>query len=100
LTLFLLVNLKVVWHIDDSRDDNHDERHYKVGLMQADGLNELATRSAGSGDDGDPFPGRTGNASFTFKSNPSSRSYTGRDSAVSIMNISAPAPTMTMDITV
>ncbi|KAJ5896936.1 uncharacterized protein N7473_006335 [Penicillium subrubescens] len=89
----------LVWHIDDSRDDNHDERHYKVGLMQADSLNQLATR-AGRGDPGDPFPGSTGNKSFTFTSNPSSRSYTGRDSKVSITNISAPAPIMTMDIAV
>ncbi|EPS31095.1 hypothetical protein POX_h09394 [Penicillium oxalicum] len=89
----------LVWHIDDSQDDNHDERHYKVGLMQADALNQLATR-AGRGDPGDPFPGSTGNKSFTFISNPSSRSYAGQDSKVSIMNISAPAPTMTMDIAV
>ncbi|KAJ5973801.1 hypothetical protein N7481_011011 [Penicillium waksmanii] len=89
----------LVWHIDDSRDDNHDERHYKVGLMQADALNQLATR-AGRSDPGDPFPGSTGNKSFTFLSNPSSRSYAGQDSKVSITNISAPAPKMTMDIAV
>jgi immune inhibitor A len=67
--------------------------------MQADALNQLATR-AGRGDPGDPFPGSTGNKSFTFTSNPSSRSHAGRDSKVSITNISAAAPTMTLDIAV
>ncbi|KAJ6089270.1 hypothetical protein N7467_004486 [Penicillium canescens] len=90
----------LVWHIDDSRDNNKDERHYKVALMQADGLNQLATNSAGRGDSGDPFPGSTENKSFTFASNPNSRSYMGDDSRVSITNISAPAPTMTLDIAV
>jgi immune inhibitor A len=67
--------------------------------MQADSLNQLAA-SAGRGDPGDPFPGSAENRSFTFTSNPSSRSYAGQDSEVSITNISAPAPIMTMDIAV
>ncbi|KAJ5712658.1 hypothetical protein N7493_009126 [Penicillium malachiteum] len=71
-----------------------------LGLMQADSLNQLATSSAGSGDSGDPFPGSTGNKSFTFKSNPSSCSYAGQDSKVSITNISAPSRIMTMDVAV
>ncbi|KAJ5984405.1 hypothetical protein N7481_006504 [Penicillium waksmanii] len=68
--------------------------------MQADGLNQLATSNAGRVDYRDPFPGSTENKSFTFASNPNSRSYMGDDSRVSITNISAAAPTTTMDIAV
>lgn len=66
--------------------------------MQADGLNQLAGRSAGRGDDGDPFPGRSNNTAFTLKSKPSSQSYARLDTGVSITNISASGANVTMDI--
>ena len=31
----------LLWHIDDSKPTNTDENHYKVGLLQADGLRNL-----------------------------------------------------------
>ncbi len=31
----------LVWHIDDNLAENSDEAHYKVALMQADGLKQL-----------------------------------------------------------
>ena len=68
--------------------------------MQADGLNSLGTNSAGRGDSGDPFAGRTGNKNFTYESNPSSRSYSGYDPKIFIPKISDSAPTMTMYIAV
>jgi immune inhibitor A len=68
--------------------------------MQSDGLNQLATKTGGRGDAGDPFPGSTNNRSFMATSNPNSKGYNGRDSFVSITNISSASPAMTMNITV
>ncbi|KAK9481983.1 immune inhibitor A peptidase M6-domain-containing protein [Lipomyces starkeyi] len=90
----------LVWHIDDSQDDNHIETHYKVGLMQADGLNQLATSTAGRGDAGDSFPGSSDNTSFTSISSPNSRSYAGQDTRVSITKISPASAAMAMEIAV
>lgn len=83
-------------------EDNDDERHYRVALMQADGKNELATRSRSGGQyAGDPFPGATHNTTFDANSNPNSRSYYGaKDTSVSVTRISDSAEVMTMDVTV
>src|SRR5881227_860225 len=45
-----------IWHFDDAMTNNRDEKYFWVGLMQADGLNQLPTANGGRGDDGDPFP--------------------------------------------
>ncbi|KAE8160205.1 M6 metalloprotease [Aspergillus tamarii] len=90
----------IIWHIDDSKQDNSDETHYLVAMKQADGLNQLATSTAGRGDPGDPYPGTTNNRSFTNTSNPNSQSYSGRATRVSVTNISDAGATMTMDINV
>lgn len=88
-----------VWHIDDSVDNNANERHPKVGLLQADGREELQTR-ASLGDGGDPFPGTSNNVSFTATSNPGSKSYYGADTFVSVTGIPRSSPSMTVNITV
>jgi immune inhibitor A len=85
--------------VDDNVPDNHDELHYKVGLAQADGKNELATTWAPS-DDGDPYPGSTNNVTFNDTSNPNSRSYAQQKTGVSISNISQSSRMMTMNIAV
>src|SRR5436190_23314983 len=87
-----------VWHIDDAIDSNADENHPKVSLMQADGLNQLKTNTAGRGDTGDPFPGRSNNTSFTPTSNPNSKSYASGDTFISITDISTASQNMTMEI--
>ena len=38
-------------------DTNADETHYKVGLLQADGLHGELESGTNQGDDGDPYPG-------------------------------------------
>lgn len=83
----------LVWHIDDAAANNRDERHYKVGLVQADGLAELENGN-GRGDDGDAYPGATGNGSFADSTTPSSRSYAGASTGVSVEEIPAAAPSM------
>lgn len=84
----------LVWHIDDSTEDNSNENHYKVALVQADGLRSLERR-VDDGDPGDPFPGKSDNRAFDAESSPSSNSYAGAETSVSITDISDAGPEMT-----
>ncbi len=72
--------------------------------MQSDNRRNLEAAENGAagnrGDASDPYPGTSNNSSFGAFTNPNSRTYRGRDSFVSIRNISAPSQTMTMDIAV
>ena len=47
----------LVWHIDEAIANNTNESHYKVALIQADGLRQLEGNT-NRGDPGDPFPDR------------------------------------------
>lgn len=84
----------LIWHIDDAIAGNTNEAHYKVALMQADGRKDLEG-NANRGDDGDSYPGSTGNSSFTAASTPDSRSYAGSDTCVSVTSVSATGASMT-----
>jgi immune inhibitor A len=88
----------LVWHIDDSIYDNNNEFHPHVGLVQADGLNQLSFR--GGSDAGDPFPGIAGNRTFNAISNPNSKSYAGSDTFVSVTDIPVESMSMHINITV
>lgn len=76
----------LVWHIDDSIEDNSNQTHPKVALLQADGLKHLES-AANRGDTGDPFPGVSGNGNLTAASNPGTLSYGGLDTNVAITGI-------------
>jgi immune inhibitor A len=89
----------LIWHIDEAQSGNTDENHYKVGLAQADGKRNLEL-SQNRGDAGDPYPGSSANTSFNSTSTPSSKSYAGQDTGVSISAISASGATMTATISV
>ncbi len=89
----------LIWHIDEAIATNSNENHYKVALMQADGLRQLET-NANRGDAGDPFPGSAGNASFTGTSTPDSKSYAGSNTCVSVTGIPAPSAAMPVHLTV
>ncbi|WP_029432388.1 M6 family metalloprotease domain-containing protein, partial [Blastococcus sp. URHD0036] len=89
----------LVWHVDDDQPSNADENHYLVGLVQADGKRDLE-RNRNRGDAGDCYPGTSANTELTPTSTPSTGSYTGRDTAVAITQISAPGPTMTATVSV
>lgn len=84
----------LVWHVDDSTEDNSNENHYKVALVQADGLRALEARGD-EGDEGDPFPGSSGNRAFDGGSLPTSNSYAGAATFVAITEISDAAAEMT-----
>jgi immune inhibitor A len=89
----------LIWHIDDAISDNTNESHYKVALMEADGRRQLEN-NVNRGDEGDPFPGSTGNPSFTGSSTPSSRSYAGSDTFVAVTGIPTSSPAMRVHLAV
>ncbi len=89
----------LIWHIDEGMDDNDNERHYMVGLMQADGKRHLENGN-NDGDSGDPFPGSTGNTNFSLTTNPNSKSYSGKDSSVAVVNISQQGTSISADMRV
>ncbi|HZG26268.1 MAG TPA: M6 family metalloprotease domain-containing protein, partial [Chitinophagaceae bacterium] len=89
----------LIWHIDDDTNNNSSEAHYKVALLQADAKKDMEL-NRNRGDAGDSFPGSTGNKNFNNTSSPSSRSYAGSDTCVSVTNISASGAVMRADIQV
>lgn len=89
----------LIWHIDESVGSNTNEAHYKVALMQADGLRNLEN-GANRGDGGDPFPGSTSNVTFNNTSTPNSKSYSNAGTCVAVTSIPASAPTMTVKMQV
>ncbi|HWS72613.1 MAG TPA: M6 family metalloprotease domain-containing protein, partial [Thermoanaerobaculia bacterium] len=87
----------LIWHIDESRENNEDATHYKVALMQADGSGDLeAARNQGDGND--PF--RLQAARFDTASNPSSRSYSGLPTSVSVTTLSPSGARMDVEVKV
>ena len=89
----------LIWHIDESVDDNSNEVHYKVALEQADGKRHL-DKGDNRGDAGDPFPGASDNRSFTASSNPGSKSYTKMDTCVQLTKIGDSGPLMSAEVSV
>ena len=88
----------LIYHVDDSVASNTNEAHPKVKLMEADGLRQMQ-QAINRGDAGDPFPGNAKNRVFTKASNPTSRTYSGRDSCVSLTNIADSGPVMAATVT-
>ncbi len=97
----------LIWHIDEAAFGNTnewypghtDDGHYRVALEQADAMYQLEKRLSG-GDTGDPYPGATGNLSFSPASLPSSDGYGEASSFVAVTSISSSAATMTANFTV
>lgn len=77
----------LIYHIDDAISDNSNELHYKVAVVQADGLKQLES-GANPGDAADTWPGSKNKKNFTAATNPSSKSYGGLDTSVAVKNIS------------
>jgi immune inhibitor A len=96
-----------IWHIDENKAsysnfDNSQEcidssdcadSHYRVALVQADGYADLE-RGFNRGDNGDLYPGVSGNTAFTSTSDPASRLYDGSRSHVTISDITESGTTV------
>ena len=88
----------LVWQIDplwinqtlSQNTVNDQQAHMGVWLRQADGLNQLAknaSQSGNRGDEGDPFPGSTGNTAFHAGTNPSAFTNRSVSTGVTITDI-------------
>ena len=89
----------LVYHVDETLDSNEDENHPFIRLLEADNRNHLHD-GANRGDAGDPYPGSSKNVTLTSASSPSSKSYSGHDSFVTITKIGASGANMKATITV
>ncbi|KAA2240900.1 M6 family metalloprotease domain-containing protein [Chitinophaga agrisoli] len=88
----------LIEHIDENKTNNTDENHYLVDVEQADGLRHLNI-NANNGDANDPFP-TASNSQFTISSSPSSKTYSGADSKVSVTNIARSGSNVTAKVNV
>jgi immune inhibitor A len=88
----------LIWHVDDTVENNDDETHYRVALEQADGLLDLENNTNG-GDGGDPFPGTKDNTTFDDTSDPNSKIYDGSPSGVAVTSIGDSSTTMSATMT-
>lgn len=76
----------LVYHVDDTLDSNDNENHPLVKLLEADDQNHLHN-GVNRGDDGDVYPGRSGNTTLDKGSSPNSKSYAGVDTCIALTNI-------------
>lgn len=79
-----------VWHIDENQSDNTNPLSYKVGLVQADGLQQLE-HATNRGDAGDVFPGSAGVTRIDDGTTPSTMSHGGLPSKVVLSAMSGSA---------
>jgi M6 family metalloprotease-like protein/uncharacterized repeat protein (TIGR01451 family) len=90
----------LIWHVDEAQTSNQVEGHRLVQLMQADGLGHLDIIGAGGnrGDTGDPYPGSTGNRSFTDATTPSAHFNNGTASGVRVQAVGGCDSTVPLNI--
>jgi M6 family metalloprotease-like protein len=73
-------------------------QHMGVRLRQADGEQDLDV-GRGRGDAGDPFPGSTGNVAFHTASVPSSRTFPGEPSGLTVTEIAPVGDDVSLRVT-
>ena len=86
----------LIWHINENQQYNDNETCYIVGLIQADGLEDLENK-ANYGDDGDPYPGSLNNRSFGINTKPDSTLCNDTRQKLLIDNISDSGSYMTFN---
>ena len=89
----------LIWRIDESVSDNDNRRHPKVGLLQADGKQDLEN-AKNRGDAGDPYPGSSNATVWDKSTTPSSLSYGDIDTEVSLRKIRVASGGVSADATV
>ncbi len=83
----------LVWKIDGDLLSglwygvNTNRDRMGVWLQQADDLDQLASPNGRRGDDGDPFPGSSGNTEFHAGSGPASYSHLGTATGLTLLDI-------------
>ncbi|HDS31062.1 MAG TPA: M6 family metalloprotease domain-containing protein, partial [Firmicutes bacterium] len=88
----------MIWHVDDTISNNNNWQHKLLDVEEADGLDHL-DKLTNWGDSTDPyFEGN--NTTFNSASYPNSKAYSGADTDVQVLNISAIGSTMTADLLV
>jgi M6 family metalloprotease-like protein len=97
----------MIYHVDENRwfgpyDNgsspiNNYPGHKMVDLEEADGRDDL-DYSVNRGDDGDPYPGASGNRNFDDTSYPSSKDYDGQSTGIAVRNISESARIITAEV--
>jgi len=97
----------LIYHVDEKMRGTQNDyewypgldpsKHYLVALEQADGLWELEKRKS-SGNNGDPYPGSTGNTTFDENSTPNSKAYGEIPTTVAVRNITISDNNITCDI--
>lgn len=75
----------LIWHINESTENNRDRNNLFINLMQADGLNHLHT-DANKGDANDAYTGKN-NPKFGNNTNPNSRTNSGRPTNITVSDI-------------
>jgi immune inhibitor A len=75
-----------IWHIDETRPANDNPPYYRVGLVQADGRQDLETNANG-GDSSDPFPGIQNVTAISDTTNPNLRAHNGNSSGRALTQI-------------
>lgn len=90
----------MIWHIDEGGNNSWQDRtpaqHYRVSVVQADGKFELE-RNVNGGGANDLFHAGN-NAAFTGETAPDSKWWSGSESGLNLINISAVKDTMTFQI--
>ncbi len=88
----------LIYHVDEGQANNDTASHYMVGLEEAHGgVQNLHLGNSNLGDDGDPFPGTSNNASFNDSTDPSATYFTG-PSNLAIRSIGSSGVTMTATV--
>ena len=94
----------LIYHVDDTLIDNCLDcdnvscsdppgPHYRVAVVQADGLKELESSSPlDFGDSNDFFPGSLSVRSWTQSTTPSTRDYSNADTGIRMTNIAGASP--------
>jgi immune inhibitor A len=77
----------LIYHIDEKAENNCNENHLAVGVIQADGNRDLQGLNGNKGDDGDPFPGRSSRTFLNSDDYPNTLDYSNRPTNISISNI-------------
>lgn len=79
----------LVYHIDEAAENNCDENHLAVGVVQADGQQDLERIGlfGNQGDDGDPFPGTANRTHLDSTSFPNTLDYNGNNTGIGLSNI-------------